>query len=311
MDNLTPEDYVKYMINPDTKLRYQSDDLFWVGVSALFFFFFRIFATFLVYRPLANYWKISKEATKEEPVSRFNKFIENAYYSTVYPLFAIYGIYIAYGGDYIWNAPVTQPHFELIFDTRYLYIIELGFYLSLLFNLVVIDMRTSDFAELFIHHNVTIFLICFSYLFCYHQVGICLLVLHDVVDVFLYWAKAAHNSDWEMPANIFFFIFTITFFVMRLVYLPYLLYISTKNPLQHLHPTYFFNEKVAEKLTHFEFATVCSKGHCFYLHQFLYWFVSILICLHIMWFYKVLLVLKKTLSDNGQFKGDPRTKKTD
>jgi len=186
LDGLTEEQYKEFSIDPRTNLRYYPNDLYFLVFSIFGFFLFRLIATILFYRPLANFLKCSKTIKKGETVSEYDKFLENCYYSTVYPIFAIYEIFILHDADYIFTATQTVPHFEVITHIRYLYIIELGFYVQLIINALFIDIKTSDFIELFVHHNITIILILFSYLFSYHRAGLLFLALHDIVDVFLY-----------------------------------------------------------------------------------------------------------------------------
>jgi len=76
---------------------------------------------------------------------------------------------------------------------RAYYLVELGYAMhSLVFHLCI--KRRNDFVEMIVHHIVTILLVAFSYLSGQYRVGIPVLLLHDLPDVFVYFTKSSVDS---------------------------------------------------------------------------------------------------------------------
>ncbi|XP_029002511.1 ceramide synthase 2-like isoform X2 [Betta splendens] len=110
------------------------------------------------------------------------------------------------------NQPVSKPHF-------WYYVLELGFYLSLLLC-VSVDVKRKDFKEQVIHHIATISLIGFSYCANYVRVGTLVMLVHDSSDFLLESAKLFHYAGWTRLCDSLFVIFAAVFLVTRLVVFP-------------------------------------------------------------------------------------------
>ncbi|KAM8874737.1 ceramide synthase 4a isoform 2-T2 [Spinachia spinachia] len=108
--------------------------------------------------------------------------------------------------------PVAEAHF-------WYYILELGFYLSLLLC-VSVDVKRKDFKEQVIHHIATVFLIGFSYCANYVRVGTLVMLVHDSSDFLLESAKMFHYAGWTRTCDSLFVIFALVFLVTRLVVFP-------------------------------------------------------------------------------------------
>ncbi|PIO31003.1 hypothetical protein AB205_0143050 [Aquarana catesbeiana] len=100
------------------------------------------------------------------------------------------------------------------------YMIELGFYWSLLFR-VAFDVKRKDFKEQIIHHVATIILISFSWCANYIRVGTLVMVIHDSSDFFLESAKMFNYAGWIDTCNNIFVVFALVFIITRIIILPF------------------------------------------------------------------------------------------
>ncbi|XP_077391196.1 ceramide synthase 2-like isoform X2 [Festucalex cinctus] len=107
---------------------------------------------------------------------------------------------------------VTNAH-------RWYYILELGFYLSLLLC-VSVDVKRKDFKEQVIHHIATLFLIGFSYCSNYVRIGTFVMLVHDSSDFLLESAKMFHYAEWTKTCDSLFLVFSLVFLITRLVVFP-------------------------------------------------------------------------------------------
>ncbi|KAF7655362.1 hypothetical protein LDENG_00057270 [Lucifuga dentata] len=108
--------------------------------------------------------------------------------------------------------PVAEPHY-------WYYIMELGFYVSLLLC-VSVDVKRKDFKEQVIHHIATIALIGFSYCGNYVRVGTLVMLVHDSSDFLLESAKMFHYASWRRTCDSLFVVFSLVFLITRLVVFP-------------------------------------------------------------------------------------------
>ncbi|KAM4552540.1 ceramide synthase 2-like [Odontesthes bonariensis] len=109
--------------------------------------------------------------------------------------------------------PMERAHF-------WYYMLELGFYVSLLLRISV-DIKRKDFKEQVIHHLATIFLLSFSYCANYIRIGTLVMLLHDSSDILLESAKMFnYGTGWRKTCDSLFVVFTVVFLVTRLVIFP-------------------------------------------------------------------------------------------
>uniref|UniRef100_A0A667Z5Q5 Ceramide synthase 4b n=1 Tax=Myripristis murdjan TaxID=586833 RepID=A0A667Z5Q5_9TELE len=100
------------------------------------------------------------------------------------------------------------------------YMLELGFYCSLLLRISV-DIKRKDFKEQVIHHFATIFLLSFSYCANYIRIGTLVMLLHDSSDILLESAKMFnYGTGWRKTCDTLFIVFAVVFLVTRLVIFP-------------------------------------------------------------------------------------------
>ncbi|TMS18247.1 Ceramide synthase 2 [Larimichthys crocea] len=136
------------------------------------------------------------------------------------------------------------PKMPLLPSQYWYYMIELGFYTSLLFS-VASDVKRKDFKEQIIHHVATIVLITFSWVVNYIRGGTLIMLVHDASDYLMESAKMFNYAGWRKTCNIIFTVFAAVFFVTRLIILPFwIIYTTWVYPLTLYPPFfgfYFFN----------------------------------------------------------------------
>lgn len=105
--------------------------------------------------------------------------------------------------------------------TRNYYLFQLAFWMSCL-AFINLETRRKDFSIMLLHHVVTIVLVLISYCCSFWKIGVVVLVLHDMGDVFLYLSKSLHYSRVGSGAvEISFASFVLVFFTTRLVIYPF------------------------------------------------------------------------------------------
>ncbi|KAI6656596.1 Ceramide synthase 1-like [Oopsacas minuta] len=76
-------------------------------------------------------------------------------------------------------------------DIFFVYVLQCGYYVHCAYANIALDVHRTDFWALMLHHVVTLSLISFSYASRYHNVGIIVIFLHDICDIFLEIAKCS------------------------------------------------------------------------------------------------------------------------
>ncbi|XP_029011739.1 ceramide synthase 5-like [Betta splendens] len=151
------------------------------------------------------------------------KFCESMWRFTFY-----LGIFI-YAIRYLWVAPWTWDTrqcwynypFQPLSPGQYKhYVAELAFYWSLMFSQFT-DIRRKDFTIMLVHHLAAIVLITFSYANNMLRAGTMVMCLHDASDIFLEAAKLANYAKYQRLCDGLFVVFSISFFLTRLVIFPF------------------------------------------------------------------------------------------
>lgn len=126
-----------------------------------------------------------------------------------------------------WNK--WHPGAPVDASLRWLYIIQIGFYMHCAYATVFLETIRKDFVVLMLHHVLTILLLVFSFGARYHKIGLLVLFLQDIGDIVLEAAKTAFyfkvrgGKEHAVPeyfANFFFAIFTIQHVLFRLYWFP-------------------------------------------------------------------------------------------
>lgn len=103
------------------------------------------------------------------------------------------------------------------------YQMQMGFYFASIGFLLTVDKENKDNGlDMLLHHIITIGIITLAYLFPFQRAGFAVLLLHDISDVFLYWArylKSTRGKEDKMTQIVFGF-FVVSFVVLRLICFP-------------------------------------------------------------------------------------------
>ncbi|XP_069505855.1 ceramide synthase 2 [Ambystoma mexicanum] len=214
--------------------------------------------------------------------STLKKFREACWRFTFYLVAFIAGIVVL--ADKPWFYDLREvwkgfPKQTLLPSQYWYYMIELGFYWSLLFR-VASDVKRKDFKEQIIHHLATIILISFSWCANYIRVGTLIMAVHDASDYLLESGKMFNYAGWKNLCNNIFIVFSAVFIITRVVIFPiWIIHCTWVYPVQTYAPFfgyYFFNAMLA-----------------------------ILQCLHVFWAYLILCMAYKFIT--GQTLEDERS----
>jgi hypothetical protein len=117
------------------------------------------------------------------------------------------------------NCIVDYPY-EKSYSINAVYLWELGFYISGLVCHFTIETRRKDFVEMAVHHFATVVLLGFSYVYSYERIGLIVLVLHDISDIFLEMGKIFSYLDIDLVATLCFVGLILSWFFARLYFFP-------------------------------------------------------------------------------------------
>ena len=114
------------------------------------------------------------------------------------------------------NFPYVPQTPNLIF----FYCLELGYHLhSLIYHLL--STPRNDYYETLLHHVATIFLVIFSYVNNCGRIGICVMILHDIVDAVMYFTKCTNDFKNQIPCYIGFVFLATSYARFRLYVLAF------------------------------------------------------------------------------------------
>uniref|UniRef100_A0A8C7S611 Ceramide synthase 6 n=1 Tax=Oncorhynchus mykiss TaxID=8022 RepID=A0A8C7S611_ONCMY len=159
-----------------------------------------------------------RQRRNQEKPSTLARFCESMWRFTFYLYIFTYGVRFLKKTTWLWNTRecwYNYPYQPLTVDIHYYYILELSFYLSLLFSQFT-DIRRKDFLIMFLHHLATITLITFSYVNNMARVGTLVMCLHDAADVLMEVAKMANYAKCQRLCNLLFVMFAMVFISSRL-----------------------------------------------------------------------------------------------
>lgn len=215
-----------------------------------------------------------RDRRKMDNPTKMKKFKDCSWHFIFYGLAFVYGLYVLWDKEWMWTTKycwLTWPKQHVDSEIYWYYVIELGFYWSLVFSLFT-DHKRKDFTEMIVHHVATIILIYFSWFMNFVRIGTLVLLVHDASDPWLAGAKMSGYCKSEIFKDFCFVVFIIVWVISRLWLYPFVvLYSSTVEP-------YYIIEKT------------------FFVHWFFNFFLYVLMVLHIMWSYSIARILIKKLT---------------
>eukprot|EP00921_Rhytidocystis_pertsovi_P001263 GHVQ01002149.1.p1 GENE.GHVQ01002149.1~~GHVQ01002149.1.p1 ORF type:complete len:398 (-),score=61.41 GHVQ01002149.1:25-1218(-) len=114
-------------------------------------------------------------------------------------------------GTYGW------PMLPMMDVCKLFYLTEIGFWSSCV-GYLYLETQRSDIVAMCVHHAATLVALVMSYVCCYWRIGLVVLLVHDIVDVFLYCAKTMHCTYiYTRCVEGMFGLFALSYFLLRIV----------------------------------------------------------------------------------------------
>lgn len=169
---------------------------------------------------IRNWMRIRK--LQDAPTTML-KFRECSWHLLFYTSAFIYALIVLWNKNWVWhteNCWKGWPHHPVGTDLYIYYLIELGFYWSLILSLLM-DIKRKDFKVMIIHHIATIILLYMSWVLNFIRIGALTLFVHDIVDPYLAGAKMAKYCKNQAMCEALFGIFAIVWIISRLGIYPF------------------------------------------------------------------------------------------
>mmetsp|Transcript_31254 Transcript_31254/g.50492 ORF Transcript_31254/g.50492 Transcript_31254/m.50492 type:complete len:337 (-) Transcript_31254:177-1187(-) len=219
----------------------------------------------------------------------FNKFKESLWYSISYNLLFAGGIYIQLK-EPDWAFSVTYyfkgyPKHELSAVMKNYYLTYLAFYVSTFVYLFLVKRR-KDFIVMFVHHTATCAIILVSHALKLFRVGVVIMSLHDLGDIFLYTAKVFYYLRKGAIAETIFVGFAIAFFISRIIFFPRVIYscaIELTSVIQDANPHHYLRYWTSNGM------------------------LIVLQALHVYWFWLILKMVAKAFQSKNLAQKDIRS----
>lgn len=213
-------------------------------------------------RQIERWWRRRRAQSKPSEIQRFK---ETSWRFLFYLLSFWCGLYILLDKPWFWETKhcwYNYPVQQVSTDVWWYYMLEMAFYWSLVLSLFM-DTKRKDFGEMIVHHIATLTLMGMSWAANMVRVGTLVLCVHDAVDYILEFAKLAKYCKYNRVCDGLFIVFTIVWFITRLLIYPFRILWSTL----------------------FEATSVVGMAPVYYVYNGL---LCILQVLHIIWFYMIL-----------------------
>lgn len=204
------------------------EDVFVVLVLAVLWTVVRRLLTDRVFKPWGRWLSLEPSNVAKLPESAWKLL----YYGCVW-LLTVY-IVVLQGKYRFFQQPFSvwdgwSPEVVVPADIWWIYAVQFSYYVHGMYAVLYQDLWRKDSAVMLGHHGLTLVLLGMSYTFRCHNIGVLVLVLHDLSDVLLEFSKlnvylkvrgGRRHAVHDHMATIAFACFAITWFLMRLHYYP-------------------------------------------------------------------------------------------
>lgn len=203
-------------------------DVYYSLILALVMTVLRYVLTAWVFLPLGRYLRFTQCNIEKFPESGW----KGLYYGCTW-VFAFYLLFYSGKYDYfhipdeLWKG--WSVGMEVSNDIYCLYLVHFAFYLHSVYATIFMDPWRKDSIAMLVHHALTMSLLGFSYAVRYHRIGLLVLSLHDIADVWLevtkfnVYMKDRGNTYHKLNdyiADCGFVIFASSWFYFRLYLFP-------------------------------------------------------------------------------------------
>ncbi|EPS71659.1 hypothetical protein M569_03098, partial [Genlisea aurea] len=188
------------------------------------FFAARFLLDRLVFRRLAIWLVGGKIKFTKEINAKIEKCTESMWKLLYYGIIEYFVLATNYEETWFFDVKsyfTGWPNQELKVSLKLIYMCQCGFYIYSIAALSLWETRRKDFPVMMSHHVITVVLISSSYMTSFFRIGSVILALHDASDVFMEAAKVFKYSGNEIGASLFFGLFALSWFILRLIIYPF------------------------------------------------------------------------------------------
>ncbi|EIW79356.1 longevity assurance proteins LAG1 LAC1 [Coniophora puteana RWD-64-598 SS2] len=195
--------------------RYQKGylDLVFVAFHIVFFCFLRQVITITIGHPAAKYFGIRKHA-------KVDRFGEQSYAVVYFAVMGAWGYRVMAQLPTYWFQSkcywIDYPHWDMKPELKRYYLTHGAYWCQQLIVLLLgLEKPRKDYAELVVHHFVTIWLIGWSYLVNMTRLGNAVYLSMDIPDTFLSASMLLNYMRWEKSKTVAYIILLITWTYFR------------------------------------------------------------------------------------------------
>jgi len=224
-----------HLKSTETKQLPQFSDLKYSIVAGVVLLVLRVLTESFIFLPIGYFsgWMIRKKGLLScifsymtsgfAGKSKFKRVAETAWRFTYYTSIWLIGMTIMIGQPQLYDVESCfrgWPNHNIPNTVWWYYIVETGFYWSLLISQILFDVKRSDYKQMLLHHIVTILLLSMSFTTNFVRVGTLILISHDCADIFLELGKLFRYAGWDRALTIDFCLLLFTWISTRLGYFP-------------------------------------------------------------------------------------------